>query len=114
MRELVQAQEPALEPAPPLRPPVAPLSAPSPRVTVSRLFAARTALGASSLVPLVLLVPLVPLVPRVPRVPVPVRALLVSPHAAPRLQPSVCAPFLQFCCAAARGDRLRQSLCSLQ
>ena len=55
-------------------------------------------------------VPLVPLAPPVPRVPVPVRGLLVSPHAVPPLRQSVCAPFLQFCRAAARGDRLRQSL----
>jgi len=89
-QELVQARQPALAPAPPLRPPFAPPAAPLQQASVSRPFAVRTAPGASLRV---LRVPLVPLVPRVPRVLVPVRGLLVSPHAAPPLQRCACAPF---------------------
>ena len=83
------AREPPLAPAPPLRPAAARLSAPSPRVSVSQPFAARTALGASFVV---LLVP-------VP-VPVPARGPRVSPHAGPRLLHSSCAPFLSRVAAA--------------
>ena len=82
-RDLAQAREPALALAPPLRHPAAPRVSPSPRVSVSRPFGGRTALGASFVV---LMVP-------VP-VPVPVRGPRVWLHAGPRLLHSACAPFL--------------------
>ena len=95
MREPALVPLAPLAPAPPLRPPAAPPAAPLPRVSVSRPFVSRTALGASSLVPLVLLVPLVPPVPRMPRVPVlvPVPEPHVLQHAVPPLRQTACAPF---------------------
>ena len=81
-RVLLQAREPALAP---LRPLAVPRASPSPRVSVSRPFGGRTALGASFAV---LWVPRVP----VP-VPVPVRGPRVWLHAVPLLQLISFSPF---------------------
>jgi len=85
---------PAREPvqAPMQRHSAARPAAPLPPAIVSRPFGARTAPGASSLVPLLPL-GLVPLVPPVPRVLVPLLKRRVLQHAVPPLRQIAFAPF---------------------